>query len=541
MSLRRTALLACGLLAAFAPARAADERPNVVVILADDLGYSDLGCYGGELATPALDRLAREGVRLTRFFNGGMCVATRASLLSGQWCPRIEPAAIRPPILPDRLRAAGYRTALIGKWHLHGHPLDRGFDHFFGFLGGYADHFAGGKDYQLDRAPFREFGPGFNSTDAFAAHAIDFITDAPARAAARRPFFLYLSFQAPHNPLQAPREAILRHRGRYLDGWRATRERRFARQRELGLVAADATLPAFPQNLPDWSSLSPAQRNLEDLRMAVYAAMVEQLDAAVGRVVAALDAAGHGRDTLVLFASDNGADPFSVMDTPLLRAGKLPGDPGSNFQPGLGWASAANTPWRLAKISQHAGGVTSGAIAWWPGRLGAPGRIASAPIHAVDVPATLLALAAPDSPPPSGAGESFLPLLRGAHWQRRAPLYFQRADNRAVRDADWTLAAVDGSPWELYRAADTLESLDLAAAQPAVVARLAAHWDDWWRTETGHAYVPESTRTSPHYSPQGDRGSGRPYVPSAMPAALAGRYPIPSRPFPSHHSHPNTP
>jgi arylsulfatase A-like enzyme len=324
----RVAFLACSLLAALAPARAADERPNLIVILADDLGYSDLGCYGGELATPALDRLAREGVRLARFFNGGMCVATRASLLSGQWSPRIESAVLPAPVLPAQLRAAGYRTALIGKWHLPGHPLDRGFEHFFGFLGGFADHFAGGKDYQLDRAPFREFGPDYHSTDAFAARAIRFIAKA---------------------------------------------------------------------------------------------------------------------------------------------------------------------------------------------------------------------LAAPAAAPPPGAGESFLPLLRGADWQRRAPLFFQRADNRALRDAEWTLAAVDGGPWELYRAADVLESADLAAAQPAIVARLAARWDEWWRGKTGRAYVPESTRASRHYSPQGDRGSGRAYAPSAMPGALAGRYPVPSRLAPLLRFHPATP
>jgi arylsulfatase len=536
MKLIRGALLLGAALLATPHATAGEPRsPNLLVILADDMGYSDPGCYGGEIATPALDRLAREGVRLTHFHNGGMCVVSRASLMTGQWWPRALPKFAQTPLLPEKLRAAGYRTALIGKWHLRGHPLDRGFDHFFGFLDGFADHFAGSKNYQLDRAPFTAFGPDYYSSDAFAERAIAFLRSSAAPAASgAKPFFLYLSFQAPHNPLQAPQPDVMKYRGRYAAGWHAVRAARFQRQKALGLVPATATLPDPPQNLPDWQSLTPAQRDLEDLRMSVYAAMVERMDRGIGRVLQALADSGQAGNTLVLFLSDNGADSFSVMDAPLLKQGKLPGDPASNWQPGTGWAYASVTPWRLYKISQHNGGITTGAIAWWPGVTGRPGRIEAAPVHMVDVLPTLLEAAAPRAPRPAVAGESFLPLLRGQPWRRQGPLYFQYMDNRAIRTAEWTLAEVDGQGWELFRiGSDPTENTNLAASHPAVVADLGARWLQWWCGESGAAdYSPTSTRTGPHYKPQGDRGSGQPYVPSAMPAPLASRYPVPSLPSP---------
>ncbi len=510
-------------------AAAPSTRPNVIVILADDMGYSDPGCYGGELATPNIDRLAREGVRLSHFHNGGMCVVSRASLLTGKWWPRALPKFARTPLLPEHLHDAGYRTALIGKWHLAGHPLDRGFDHFFGFLAGFADHFSGAPSYQLDRAPFTTFGPDYYSADAFTDRAVQFITS-PAAGKTEQPFFLYLSYQTPHNPLQAPRADILKHRGRYAAGWKAVREARFRRQLELGLVPAGTTLPDFPKNLPNWDALTPEQRDLEDLRMSVYAAMVERMDLGIGRVLQALTDSGRTQDTLVLFMSDNGADAFSVADDALLKQDRLPGDPHSNFQLGTGWAWASVTPWRLYKISQHSGGVTSGAVAWWPGGgLGKPGRIEPAPVHMVDVLPTILEAAGVATGKETVAGESFLPLLKGAPWQRKGPLFFQYMDNRAIRSGEWTMAEVDGGGWELYRTAtDPLENKNVAAENPETVASLGARWQQWWREESGKpGYTPESTKTSEHYKPQGDRGSGVPYSPRAMPARLAGRYPSP--------------
>lgn len=512
----------------------ADEKqavkpPNIIVILADDMGYSDPGCYGGEIPTPALDRLAREGVRLTHFHNGGMCIVSRASFLTGKWWPRALPEFKKSTLLQEQLHASGYRTALIGKWHLPGHPMDRGFDHFFGFLDGFSDHFSGSKSYRLDRKPFDEFGPDYYSSDAFTDRAIQFI-QSPSGGKQDQPFFLYLSYQAPHNPLQAPREDILRHRGKYQGGWQAVREARFKRQKEMGIVPPNAVLPDFPQNLPDWKSLTPAQRDLEDLRMSVYAAMVERMDRGIGRLMKSLAESNHEKNTLVLFMSDNGADSFSVMDGPLLNQGKLPGDPKSNWQPGTGWAYAAVTPWRLYKISQHSGGVTTGAIAWWPGGgLGKPDRIEHGPVHMVDLMPTLLHLSNTPAPHQESAGESILPMLRGQTWKRQNPLFFQYLDNRAIRTDRWTLAEVDNSGWELFDTrADPLETQNLASKQPERVASMAARWQQWWLAESGKpTYEPEPSASSEHYKPQGDRGTGTRYIPSAMPENLSGRYPPP--------------
>ena len=436
-----------------APHSISAAPPNLIIILADDMGYSDPGCFGGEMATPALDKLANEGVRLTRFHNGGMCVVSRASMLTGQWWPRALRNFKDTPLLSEEFHSNGYRTALIGKWHLAGHPMDRGFDHFFGFLDGFSDHFGGSKNYRLDRKPFTGFEPGYYSSDQFTDRAIRFIADDSGRP--EKPFFLYLSYQAPHNPLQAPKADILKNRGRYLGGWQAIREARFRRQKEMGIVPAQARLPAYPENLPDWESLTPEQRDLEDLRMAVYAAMVERMDQGIGRLIKALEESGKADNTRILFMSDNGADSFSVMDQAMLKQDKLPGDAASNWQPGTGWAYASVTPWRLYKISQHGGGITTGAIAWHGGNPNTqPSRIDASPVHMVDVMPTFL----------------------------------------------------------------------------EVVATLGKRWLGWWKDESGKpAYQPESTADSPHYKPQGDKGTGKTYTPSAMPARLANRYPVPAR------------
>lgn len=504
-------------------------QPNIVVILADDMGYSDPGCFGGEISTPALDRLAKEGVRLTNFHNGGMCVVSRASMLTGKWWPRALPSFKESPLLQEQLQKDGYRTALIGKWHLPGNPMDRGFDHFFGFLDGFADHFSGSKSYRLDRKPFTEFGPDYYSSDAFTDRAVKFIKSPPP-GQQDKPFFLYLSYQAPHNPLQASKEDILKYRGKYTAGWQAVREARFARQKELGIVPANAVLPDFPQNLPDWKSLTPEQHDLEDLRMSVYAAMVERMDQGIGRLMKVLTDSGKANNTLILFMSDNGADSFSVMDAPLLKQGRLPGDPSSNWQLGTGWAYAAVTPWRLYKISQHAGGITTGAIASWPGGgLGKPGRIETGSLHMVDVLPTFLEAATSKNTTGDIAGESFLPKLKGGPWKRNPPLFFQYLDNRAIRAAEWTLAEVDGSGWELFNTdTDPLETQNLAAFKPELVASLAASWQQWWSSESGKPdYQPESSASSEHYKSQGDRGTGIRYNPSSMPESLKNHYPRP--------------
>ncbi|MGB6220821.1 arylsulfatase [Haloferula sp.] len=507
------------------PLTATDRPPDILVILVDDMGYSDLGCFGGEIPTPALDQLAAQGTRLTHFHNGGMCVVSRASMLTGQWWPRGLKEFKKTKLLPERLKEAGYRNALIGKWHLAGDPMDRGFDHFFGFLGGFADHFKGSRDYRLDRQAFKNFGKDFYSSDAFADRAIRFI-ESSNKENPEQPLFVYLSLQAPHNPLQAPLEDIRRHRGNYQAGWQAIREARFKRQQQLGLFSEELRLPSYPENLPDWDSLSPQQRDLEDLRMATYAAMIERMDKGIGRVIETLESTGRADNTLILFLSDNGADSFSVVDQAMLKKGLLPGDPGSNYQPGTGWAYAAVTPWRLYKISQHAGGITTGAIIKWPGENKHKGKIQASPVHIADLMPTLLDLV--DLPAEELDGKSFLPLSSSSEWVRDEPMFFQYLDNRAIRTADWTLVEADEAGWELYDARqDPFEISNLAAQNPELVEELSGRWDKWWKAQNqGKTYIPESSQGSPHYSPQGDRGTGTPYKPSAMPRKLSDRLPI---------------
>lgn len=525
--MKRFSLLGLCLLSSLIHA-AGTTPPNLIVILADDMGYSDPGCYGGEMQTPHIDRLAKEGVRLSNFRNGGMCVLSRSALFTSRWWPSMMSKFAKTPLLSEHLHDAGYRTGIIGKWHLRGDPLDRGFDHFFGLTNGAADHFKGNNNFRLDRAPFKDFGKDWYSADAFTDRAVKFI-QSPPDDQAKKPFFLYMSYQTPHSPLQAPKEDILKNRGKYAAGWQAIREARFKRQKELGLIPASTKLPDYPKNLPQWSSLTPAQRDLEDLRMATYAAMVERMDLGIGRILKALNDSGKINNTLILFLSDNGADPFSSASESLLKKDKLPGDPDSNWQPGVGWAYASCTPWRLYKVSQHGGGITTGAIAWWPGKTGKPGRIDASPLHMVDVLPTFLDVAGKPSRDSKIAGESFLPLLKGSPSPRKNPLYYQFADNRALRTQDWTLVAVDGGPWELYRpSTDPLEIEDLAAKNPELVAKLDAQWLAWWESESGKSgYAPKSTADEGSYDPQGDRGTGDAYVPSAMPERLSKQYPTP--------------
>lgn len=506
------------LLLALAPVRA-NEQPNIIMILADDMGYSDLGCFGSEIPTPNLDALARNGVRLTRCRNASMCVVTRASLMTGKWWPSALPTFSKTVILPEALKEQSYRTALFGKWHLNGHPMDHGFDHFFGFLNGFTDHFAGSNTYRLDRKPFTRFGPDYYSSDAFADRAISFI-----KKPSKDPFFVYLSFQAPHNPLQAPKADILKHRGNYLKGWQDTREARFAKQKQLGLFPAQTSLPAYPQNLPDWTSLTPAQRDLEDLRMATYAAMIERMDLALGRLISALKSSHKFDNTLILFLSDNGTDSFSVVDKPMLAKNKLPGDPDSNWQPGTGWAYTSVTPWRLYKISQHNGGVTTGAIAHWPAGIPQKNAILHHPVHVVDFLPTLLEASGKTL---KRHGTSFLPLLKTKTPREVRTSFYQYMDHRAIRTGKYTLVEADANGWELFdHQKDPLETNNLAPGNPKLVKQLSRQWDHWWTTQNQKPYAPKTTKGSPHYHPQGDQGSGERYLPSAMPADLANRYPI---------------
>ncbi|WP_280818671.1 arylsulfatase [Tamlana crocina] len=505
-----------------------NTQPNIIVIMADDLGYSDLGCYGGEIHTPTLDKMAEEGIRFPNTYNAGMCVISRSALITGTWWPRAGYGAQNGENIAEKLKKVGYRTGLVGKWHLDGKPNNKGFDYFFGFLGGFSSYTRGGKDYRVNDKKFEDFGDDYYSTDAFSEHAVQFVKS--SKEPNQQPFFLYLSYQSPHNPLQASKEDIIKYRGSYIKGWQSIRELRIKKQKQIGIIKGNVPLPEYPMNLPKWDSLTAAQKDLEDLRMSVYAAMVERMDVGIGKLMDALKATGQDDNTLIVFLSDNGTDSFSVMDSVLLKRGLLPGDEGSNYQLGTGWAYASVSPLRLYKISQHAGGVKTGAIVRWPNGIAKPNSIKTEQLNLVDFMPSFMELAQnrPVSRNQNLAGQSFIPLLKEQAWQRHAPMFFQFMDNRAVRTDKWTLVEVDGNGWELYNIEkDPFETNNIAEKHKNKVAELEALWLNWWKIESGEdAYQPESTSTSPHYKAQGDRGSGEQYIPSAMPERLKGKYAI---------------
>jgi len=507
----------------------AAERPNILVILADDLGYSDIGCFGGEIRTPNLDALAAGGLRFTQFYNATRCCPSRASLLTGLYPHQAGVGDMtgdegprrpgyrghlteRSATIPEVLRPAGYRSSMVGKWHLGPNPgpIRRGFDDFYGMIGGFNSFWREDPFYERlpQGRPKRAYPPGrFYSTDAFADYALDFLAE--SRRDAARPWFLYLAFNAPHFPLHAPREEIDRYAPTYEKGWDAIRDERIARMKQRGIVSESTRLTPrsdwdhpFHREQgvnPAWDSL-PADRRADlARRMATYAAMVEHMDAAIGRVVASLKERGELDNTLILFLSDNGAcaewDPlgFDVETGPkttnILHKGAdlaSMGGPGSYQSYGSGWANASNTPWRLYKHYAHEGGISTPMIAHWPAGLKRKGELDPRVGHLVDVMATCVEVSGARYP--AGAdglgvlpmeGRSLLPAFRGEPEGAR-PLFWEHEGNRAVREGRWKLVARQGQPWELYDIeADRSELTDLAAREPDRVARMSKAWDEW--------------------------------------------------------------
>ena len=459
-------------------------RPNIILILADDMGYSDLGCYGGEIQTPHLDRLAAKGLRFTQFYNSAKCEPTRASLMSGQYWQDTGLGVKRGLTMGETLRSAGYATFAVGKWHLDGNPVDRGFDRYFGHLSGASDYFKGHASHHLDAQPFRPANDGkFYTTDANADYAIRFISDA-RRQQPDRPFFLYLAFNAPHSPLQAWPEDIRKYRGKYLAGWDQLRAQRYEKQLALGIMQKEWALSPRPATIPAWAALTTEEQDFEDLRMATYAAMVDRMDQAVGRVFAALTELGQAENTLIVFLSDNGASPFdhgAKRSVAQLTAGT--GTP--NY--GLGWAHLSTTPFRHYKRNMGNGGSSTPFIAHWPAVVRQPGTLTDQRAHLIDLMATFVDVAGATWPTAHAGlplaplpGKSLRPIFAGASRPPHDQLFFHLFDHRAVIAGDLKLVSDWGRPWELYDlAADRTELRDLAHLQPTQATRLAQLWDDW--------------------------------------------------------------
>jgi arylsulfatase len=500
---------AAGAVSCGPPPERPDNRPNILLVVADDIGYSDIAPYGGEIETPNLDRLARDGVRFTRYFTSNMCLPTRASLLTGVYSNiALAGDTLRRDAVTaaELLRQSRYQTYMAGKWHLaprggrDGWPLQRGFDHFYGTLPGAGSYYApaslmrDNEDASADPAR-----PDYYYTDAISTAAEGYIRDA-ARSA--RPFFLYVAYTAAHWPLHAPESAVARYAGRYAEGWDRLRERRHERMKQLGVVRPEWPLSPRHPAVPAWEREK--NKEWQQRRMEVYAAQIEIMDQGIGRLLLALEQTGRLANTLILFQSDNGGChveyspdrkgdylPERTRDGRPLRPGNLasimPGPEDTYQSYGHGWANLSNTPFRLFKQYDHQGGIQSPLIAHWPARIKTPGRIVDEVAHVIDVTPTLLDAAGVDHPARfSGQpvllmdGKSLLPVLEGERRRAHDALFWKWAHGRAVRRDRWKLAAVDQGPWELYDIEeDGTELNDLAAKHPEVVRQLEILWQTW--------------------------------------------------------------
>jgi len=483
------------------------DRPNIVVILADDMGFSDIGCYGGKIETPNLDRLAAGGVRFTQAYNIARCCPARASLLTGLhphqvgmgWMTAADLGrdAYRGDLndkcltIPEALAPAGYRSYMVGKWHLtyskfmtpegpkDSWPMQRGFDQFWGTLAGAGGYFSP-KTLMAGNDPC-EAVEGLYYTDGISDVACDMIGDHDLTSPGK-PFFLYAAYTAPHWPLHAKQDDIAKYRGKYRAGWDVLRAEKYQRQREMGLL--DESWPLSPRDpkVAAWDSLSAEKQDEFDLRMAIYAAQVDCMDQGIGRIIETLQRRGMLDNTLVVFLSDNGGCHEEVH-----RGDPDPACFGTarSFESyGREWANYSNVPFREFKSFVHEGGIATPMIAHWPaGITTEAGGFCRDLVHITDIMPTCLELAGAEYPGqtertvPPLVGESIAPALAGKA-PRRGCMFWEHEANRALRDGDWKIVAkgIDGA-WELYDlSADRTELNDLAADQPERVEAMSAKW-----------------------------------------------------------------
>lgn len=484
----RLALLACATFILAATALA--KQPNILLVLVDDMGYSDLGCFGGEIHTPNLDKLATEGIKFTQFSNNAKCQTTRTALMTGRY--HVEDGVYKGEhaiTIPENLALAGYQNFALGKWHIFDTPLERGFDRYFGFLEGASNFFngegtEGGCSYYLDDQEFNDFSEDFYSTTAFTDHGIQFIEERDTT----KPFFMYMAYNAPHYPLQAPEAEVKKYQGRYMCGWQPVRDAHFARLKELGIIDAGAALSEEEKTINGWDKLSEAERIDMDLRMATYAAMIDIVDQQVGRLVQTLKTEGIFEDTLILFLSDNGACPFNRTRKPTLENNYMPWDARSYYCYPSSWSKACNTPFKEHKQSQFEGGIATPMIAHWPNGISVAGTMNRQRAHVVDFHATFRELAGVDYPSHydwttkqlsdeeigPARGVSLVPAFSGKAFPEREYFYQNFKDiYTALIKGDWKLV----NSKELYHLKDDrIESEDLSQSAPEQLKHMQAEF-----------------------------------------------------------------
>ena len=471
-------------------------RPNIVLFLADDMGYSDLGCYGGEVQTPNLDRLAHSGLRFTQFYNTARCWPSRAAILTGYYAQQVRrdtipglvangTEGVRPgwaPLLPAYLRPLGYRSYHSGKWHLDGKALENGFDRSYMLLD--TDRHFNPREHREDDKSLPPIEPntGYYSTTAIASHAITYLDEHAQRYGAQ-PFFEYVAFISPHFPLQAPAEDIAKYRGWFRQGWDSLREQRLWRMKRLGIV--DCPLSARTPGVPAWSTLSSSEKAKWTAHMEVHAAMVDRMDHEIGRVVAKLRSMNALDNTVILFLSDNGASAEKLVRGDGNDPSAAPGSAASFICLEPPWANLANAPLRLSKIFTHEGGISTPLIIHWPRGIKAKNVLRRSPSHVIDLVPTILEIAGGAKPAkwnglsaPAAPGHSLSPLFRNDGAVEHDYLWWFHSENRALRVGNWKLvSAGKNSPWELYDlATDRGETHNLAAKDGGRVKNMAELW-----------------------------------------------------------------
>lgn len=493
------------------------KRPNIVLIMADDMGYSDLGCYGSEINTPNIDKLAANGVRFTQFYNAGRCCPTRASLMTGLYPHQAGVGHMTNDIfnyakegyqgnlnrkcmtMAEVLKRSGYNTFMTGKWHLGKHPgmwpCDRGFEEYFGIVEGASGYFKVNKWLARNNTPVDTVvSSDFYLTDAFSDSAITFIDKHNDK---NKPFFLYLAYNAPHWPLQAKMEDVQKYEGKYRVGWDKIREARYRKQLKMGMWKNPIALSPKNDDLlkpgsgqPVWETVANNEKNLDelDLTMAIYAAMIDCMDQGIGRVMNYLEKNNKMENTLILFLSDNGAcheGGANGIDFPGKNLEKMKS--GSFLTVGSNWAKVSNTPFRYFKSWAHEGGIATPFIAHWPKVIKQKGLFINQPGHIIDIMATAIdisgakypAIYQGDSIRPV-EGQSLLPIFQGKEREGHESICWSHEGNRAIRKGKWKLAAVQDGPWELFDIEnDRSECKNLAKQLPEVVEELDKIWEEW--------------------------------------------------------------
>ncbi len=480
------------------------QRPNIVFIMADDMGYSDIGCYGSEIQTPNIDKLARNGIRVKNFYNNARCCPTRASLLTGQYPHTVGMGQMvtmptakimtgsyqgflddRYPTIAEELKTAGYSTYMTGKWHVGERPqhwpLKRGFEHYFGLISGASSYYeiipqeSGKRRFILDDKDFVIPEKGFYMTDAFTDHAIQYLDDQQVNQPTK-PFFLYVAYTAPHFPLHALEEDIAKYENLYLQGWDITREKRYQKMLKLGLIDKRYHLTQRPDNIPAWENATDKKTWVR--KMAVYAAMVDRMDQNIGRLISTLKKNGQYENTLIVFLSDNGGSPENVSGRNFNDATKKIGERGSYVAYDMPWANVSNTPFKKYKSFMHEGGMITPCIIQWPAGIKPAKGYSNQIGHVIDLMPTALELAGVAAKDLPGESLSYL-------WNEKksSPKIYcwEHEGNKAIRNGNWKLVKdMENPSWELYNLmTDPCETNNLAGNMPELANKLSAEYILW--------------------------------------------------------------